>query len=265
MQSTLMLVKPDAMLNGHLGDIITRVTLAGFDIARIVGERPNAWFMREFYKEHSGKWFFDQQIDFMCSGEVCALELVKENAVLDLRSLVGETNPADAMPGSLRHDFGDRVNGLPRNAVHASDSEKAAERELALVFCGSPGLRISSPSGEKFFGRLDKPITMLVIAVFDDQPTGMVHADGALVCAYTDINAALKESMGNYLWLCVGEVVGKPTLVPCGVNDVERLKSFWSSSEPWAGRPSIVSGGVRRATSSTVACDTLIPIHRLDI
>lgn len=134
MEETLVIVKPDAVQRGLVGEIVSRFEAAGFEIVRICLLEPDPELIRRFYAEHEGKPHFARLVDYMISGPSCFAHLRREDAIERARSLVGATDPADAAPGTIRGDLG--IN-LPRNSVHASDCRRAAEREIALIF-GEP-------------------------------------------------------------------------------------------------------------------------------
>jgi nucleoside-diphosphate kinase len=130
-ERTLIIVKPDAVERGRVGDVISRFERAGFSIcatATLVLSRARA---EEFYAEHVGKPFYERLVSYMTSGPVVVLALEAEGAIARARLLAGTTNPAEAAPGSLRGDYGlDNT----RNSVHASDSPASAQRELRFFF-----------------------------------------------------------------------------------------------------------------------------------
>lgn len=128
---TLLIIKPNAFAHRHAGHIISLVEEAGFFLrqARVFTFTPEA--AAEFYHIHQGKEFFDRLIKFTCSAPVFALLLEKENAVQDLRKLVGEADPAKREAGTIRDIY---AEGITANAVHASDSIDNAKLEIGLVF-----------------------------------------------------------------------------------------------------------------------------------
>ena len=133
MERTLVIIKPDAVQAGHIGEIISVYERAGLRIeyahmAQLSVERASA-----FYAEHKGKDFYDGLIEFMTSGRCLILVVAGENAVARVRHLNGATDPREAAEGTIRARFGSE---LPRNAVHASESLAAAEREIAFFFPG---------------------------------------------------------------------------------------------------------------------------------
>ncbi|NLO04936.1 MAG: nucleoside-diphosphate kinase [candidate division WS1 bacterium] len=270
---TLMLVKPDAI--DRVGDILNRVQSAGFTITWMAAEQPNDVFMKLFYQEHKGKRSFKRQVDFMCSGNVCAVRLVKSDAVAELRKLVGATVPSEAEPGTLRYEFGDHERGLPYNAVHASDSDRAADREIDLVFRGRRGLYIDRDQpfvglalGEES-GKWSSPAEMCVFKVLRPNAE-LVIEPGVYQLAHTDFHIALRElsESGGDLWLCRATAVGQPKLIPIrSVGRPEWPRKFWSNSPTaWQGRHSPVSGGVTRVPyPGMVACSSISLLQKLDL
>jgi nucleoside-diphosphate kinase len=130
-QSTLLIVKPDAVRRGLIGEILRRVEAKGLrieDLKLIRIERPTA---EEHYGEHQGKHFFGELVDFITSGDVVVAKITGDEAIVALRALMGPTNPIDAPPGTIRGDFATLIG---ENAVHGSDSPESAERELKLFF-----------------------------------------------------------------------------------------------------------------------------------
>jgi nucleoside-diphosphate kinase len=256
-----MLIKPDAMASGQIGNILNRVEEAGFEIEAMVAEVPNRMFMEIFYQEHRSKPFFEQQVEFMCSGVVCAVLLRRDDAVDALLELVGATVPAEAAPGTLRYEFGDRINGLPRNAVHASASEYYAECEIELVFDEhGTGLHyeIQRPEPGMQRGKWDKPKDMIVYVVGSKVPEGeVVVAHLRLDCAIKD----MKERRRKCLWLCRGRVLGVPRLLPTPKSE----DHFWKTEMPWRGKWMAASTGVWIPPfDGMVACSSVEPIQRLD-
>jgi nucleoside-diphosphate kinase len=131
MQNTLSIIKPDAVKKGYIEQICTRIESAGLDIVlkkELLLTRNQA---EGFYAEHKGKPFFEALINFMTSGPVQVQVLEGEEAISRYRSLMGNTNPKEADPGTLRHDFAESIDA---NAVHGSDSIESAAREVAYFF-----------------------------------------------------------------------------------------------------------------------------------
>ena len=130
---TLAMIKPHAVREKNVGKIISRIEEEGFAVllAKNLVFRPEG--VREFYQEHADKPFFNDLVATMTSGPLWALVLSKPNAVEEWRNLIGNTNSAEASEGTIRHAFGNHSNtGL--NAVHGSDSDHSAFREIGFFF-----------------------------------------------------------------------------------------------------------------------------------
>jgi nucleoside-diphosphate kinase len=130
-ERTLILVKPDAMKRGLAGEILRRFETRGLEMrgARLV--RVDRELAEQHYDVHRQKPFFGELVDFIVSGPTLALVLEGEGAIGTCRTTIGATNPADAMPGSIR---GDLALSMPDNLVHGSDAPETAEAEIALWF-----------------------------------------------------------------------------------------------------------------------------------
>jgi nucleoside-diphosphate kinase len=130
-ESTLVLVKPDAMRRGLAGEILRRFESRGLELraARLVSvDRELA---ERHYDVHREKPFFGELVEFITSGRTLAIVLEGEGAIATCRKTIGATNPADAEPGSIR---GDLALSMPDNLVHGSDSVETAASEIALWF-----------------------------------------------------------------------------------------------------------------------------------
>ncbi len=128
---TLGIVKPDAVERGHLGAILAQIEQDGFRIraARLVRlTRPEA---EAFYAVHRGRPFFEELVTFMTSGPCLPMALERDGAVAAFRTLIGATDPAEAAEGTLRKRFAESKG---RNAVHGSDSDENAAREIGFFF-----------------------------------------------------------------------------------------------------------------------------------
>jgi nucleoside-diphosphate kinase len=130
-EQTFVMVKPDAVQRGLVGEIIQRIERKGFKLAAMKMMRIERYLAEQHYAEHSGKPFFRELIDFICSGPVVAMVWEGEEAIASIRKLVGSTNPNDATPGTIR---GDLAIVTAFNLIHGSDSLRAAEREIGLFF-----------------------------------------------------------------------------------------------------------------------------------
>lgn len=133
-RSTLGIVKPDAVEGGKLGEILAHIEREGFAVreARLV--RLTTAQAEEFYEVHRGRPFYDELVAFMTSGPCFLMALEADNAVASFREAIGSTDPAEAVEGSIRKLFAESKG---RNAVHGSDSDDNAAREIAFFF--TPG------------------------------------------------------------------------------------------------------------------------------
>ena len=130
-QRSLLLIKPNAVLHHHVGHIISILEEAGFSLGEIKEFQFSPESASVFYAIHRGKEFFGRLIAFMCSGPTIAVIVEKDNAVEDLRALIGEVDPAKRHSGTIRDLY---AEGVTENAVHASDSAENAAREIGLIF-----------------------------------------------------------------------------------------------------------------------------------
>ena len=131
---TFAIIKPDAVKNQYTGLIYDRILKAGFKIVGAKLKKMSKDEANEFYSVHSNKPFYDELTDFMSSGFSMVLALEKENAVQEWRNTIGATNPEDAEEGTIRKDF---ASSLSENAVHGSDSDENATKEISFFFSGS--------------------------------------------------------------------------------------------------------------------------------
>jgi nucleoside-diphosphate kinase len=130
-ERTLAIIKPNALRKKVAGKILAMWEEAGFDIVAVKKATLTRAQAEGFYAEHKEKEFFPRLIDFMTSGPVILLVLERENAVAGNRDLMGATNPDNAAAGTMRRLFGD---SLTMNAVHGSDAQASAAREVAYFF-----------------------------------------------------------------------------------------------------------------------------------
>lgn len=131
MSRTLLIVKPDAVQRKLIGHIIGRVEKAGFRIVEMRMLTLTEQKARAFYAVHEGKAFLDSLVKFMTSGPVVPMLLEKENAVQDLRTLIGATDPKRAACGTIRQEI---AVDIEKNSVHASDSDENAAKEISHFF-----------------------------------------------------------------------------------------------------------------------------------
>jgi nucleoside-diphosphate kinase len=132
-QRTFSIIKPDAVRKGHTGAILAEIEKAGFKIIAIKKQSISKDEAKGFYAVHSARPFFDSLTTFMSSGPIVLMVLEKENAIADLRKLMGATNPANAEPGTIRHKF---AGSIEENAIHGSDGEETASFEIGYWFAG---------------------------------------------------------------------------------------------------------------------------------
>lgn len=130
-ENTFIMVKPDGVQRGLVGEVIGRLERKGFNLERIQMLQPTEEIAREHYAEHVEKPFFPELLEFITSGPVVAMEWSGESAVSAARNIMGATNPAEATPGSIR---GDLATVVTENIVHGSDSTESAQRELSIWF-----------------------------------------------------------------------------------------------------------------------------------
>jgi len=130
-ESTLLIVKPDAVRRGLIGEVLRRVEAKGLRVAEMRMTSIDRATADEHYAEHREKPFFEELVGFIGSGPVVVARVEGERAVPVLRSLMGPTDPALAPPGTIRGDYGLIIT---ENLVHGSDSTESAERELKLFF-----------------------------------------------------------------------------------------------------------------------------------
>lgn len=130
-ERTLSIIKPDAVAKNVIGEIIARFEQAGLKIAAAKMLHLNREKAEGFYAEHKERPFFPHLVEFMTSGPVIVQVLQGENAIVKNRELMGATNPQQAEAGTIRADFAETVEA---NAVHGSDSETSAAREVAYFF-----------------------------------------------------------------------------------------------------------------------------------
>ena len=128
-----MMIKPDAIENGHIGNILEKVTTSGFRIKALKLTQLTRSDAEAFYDVHKERPFFGELVSFMTRGPIVAAILEKENAVSDFRTIIGATNPAEAAAGTIRKLY---ATSMGENAVHGSDSDENAALEAAFHFSG---------------------------------------------------------------------------------------------------------------------------------
>jgi nucleoside-diphosphate kinase len=132
-QRTFSIVKPDAVRKGYTGAILAEIDKAGFKIASLKRQSISKLQAEGFYHVHKERPFFADLCVFMSSGPLVLMVLEKENAIADLRKLMGATNPANAEEGTIRKKF---AGSIQENAIHGSDAEETAAFEIGYWFAG---------------------------------------------------------------------------------------------------------------------------------
>ncbi len=135
---TLSIIKPGAVRNKHIGHILSKIEENGYTIAAIKTIQLRLEDAAEFYSVNQGKPFYQELIEFMSSGPIIAMVLLKDNAVEDFRKLIGATDPEKAAEGTIRRMF---ATSKTANAIHGSDSDENAERESSFFFSRQEWLR----------------------------------------------------------------------------------------------------------------------------
>ena len=132
-QRTFSIIKPDAVKSGFTGEVLAEIEKGGFKIVAIKKQSISKKEAEGFYAVHAARPFFDSLTTFMSSGPLVLMVLEKENAIADLRKLMGATNPANAEVGTIRKKF---AESLEHNAIHGSDAPETAAFEIGYWFAG---------------------------------------------------------------------------------------------------------------------------------
>ena len=132
-QRTFSIIKPDAVRKGYTGAILAEIEKAGFRILAIKKQSISKDQAKGFYYVHAQRPFFEGLCDFMSSGPLFLMVLEKDNAIADLRKLMGATNPANADEGTIRKKYAESIQD---NAIHGSDAEDTAAFEIGYWFAG---------------------------------------------------------------------------------------------------------------------------------
>lgn len=130
-ERTLSIIKPDAVANNHIGEIIARFEAAGLKPVALRMQQLSVKEAEGFYAEHKERGFFGELVEFMTSGPVVVQVLEGKDAITKNREIMGATNPQEAAEGTIRRDF---AKSIDANAVHGSDSPASAAREIAYFF-----------------------------------------------------------------------------------------------------------------------------------
>jgi nucleoside-diphosphate kinase len=131
MERTFVMIKPDGVQRGLVGEVIKRLERKGLKIVAMKMMKVSEELASKHYAEHKEKPFFKSLLEYITSGPVVAMVVEGKNAVKVVRALVGATNPIEALPGTIRGDYGMDIG---RNVIHASDSPESAKREISLFF-----------------------------------------------------------------------------------------------------------------------------------
>lgn len=134
MEKTFIMVKPDGVQRGYIGEIVQRFEQKGFVLAGAKLMQVSEELAKEHYGEHKERPFFGELVDFITSGPVFAMVWEGEKVIATSRNMIGATNPAEANPGSIRGDYAVTVG---KNMIHGSDSTESAAREINLFFDAS--------------------------------------------------------------------------------------------------------------------------------
>ncbi len=131
LERTFGIIKPDAVANGHVGEILTILEQNGFRIVGMKMRRIGKQEAEAFYAVHRERPFFAGLVKFMTEGPVVVLALEREDAVAKWREVMGATNPANAADGTIRKRFAENIE---RNSVHGSDAQETAAQEIPFFF-----------------------------------------------------------------------------------------------------------------------------------
>ena len=131
MERTFVMLKPDAVQRGLIGELFARLERCGLKLVAMKYIIMTEELAKEHYKEHIGKPFYDKLVSYITSGPVVPMVFEGTNAVELVRKLVGATDPQEAAPGTLRADYAQEIG---RNIIHGSDSKASVDREIALFF-----------------------------------------------------------------------------------------------------------------------------------
>jgi nucleoside-diphosphate kinase len=134
-EKTLILVKPDAVRRGLVGEVISRIESKGYVIEAVRMLQADAALLEKHYAEHVGKPFYEPLVEFMMSGPIVAIVASGNRVIEGFRSLAGATDPTVAAPGTIRGDLArDQGTKVMQNLVHGSDSPESAAREIQIFF-----------------------------------------------------------------------------------------------------------------------------------
>ena len=131
MEKTLVLIKPDAVEQNIIGDIISHYEKAGLKIIALRMVKADRHIAEKHYSEHKGKGFYDELLNFITRSPLCALIVEGEDSIKKVREINGATNPKEQKEGTIRKKY---AKGITENCVHASDSVESSEREINIWF-----------------------------------------------------------------------------------------------------------------------------------
>ena len=144
-ERTFVLLKPDAVQRGLIGEILSRFERRGLKVTALKLIRVSRSLAETYYAEHKGKPFFEPLMTYIAAGPVVAMVLEGDGAVAAIRKMMGKTSSAEAEPGTIR---GDLALTIGRNVIHGSDSSESAKREISLFF---------KPDEIHAYTRIDEP------------------------------------------------------------------------------------------------------------
>ena len=136
-EKTLILIKPDGVRRGLVGEVISRIEKKGYSVTALRMLQADRSILEKHYAEHDGKPFYEPLLEFMSSGPIVAMIAEGNRVIEGFRSLAGATDPTVAAPGTIRGDLArDQGSKVVQNIVHGSDSPESAAREIAIFFEG---------------------------------------------------------------------------------------------------------------------------------
>ncbi|GDX16370.1 nucleoside diphosphate kinase [Actinomycetes bacterium] len=136
-EKTLILIKPDGVRRGLVGEVISRIEKKGYSVTALRMLQADRSILEKHYAEHNGKPFYEPLLEFMSSGPIVAMIAEGNRVIEGFRSLAGATDPTVAAPGTIRGDLArDQGTKVVQNIVHGSDSPESAAREIAIFFEG---------------------------------------------------------------------------------------------------------------------------------
>ena len=130
-ERTLLIIKPDGVARGLLGEVLVRIERKGYRIEEIKSLTMDRKLAERHYAEHKGELFYENLINYIIEGPIIVAIISGENSIENLRTIMGATDPLDATAGSIRGAY---ATSVTRNLVHGSDSPESAAREISLFF-----------------------------------------------------------------------------------------------------------------------------------